>query len=263
MKWYRIRALLIRTFKLTFRGIDPLVDFFYWPLFDIVVWGFTSRWVQTYQTTNSNVSLTLLTALVIWQACYRANLDISFNLLSELWSRNIVNLFATPLELKEWMACFMVVGLINTCIAVFFGMIAVWLLYSINVLSVGWVLIPFFISLVISGWSIGFLTASTIIYWGQHAQKFVWVMGWFFVPFSAVFYPMAVLPQWAQAIAKALPMTYVFEALRKYITTHSLSYQYLVTSFVLNGLYLAMALLLFKFTFDKSKSKGLARLEVD
>ena len=118
MNIQRIGALVSRNLQLAFRGFDPLIDLFYWPFFDLIVWGFTSRWVQS---TGQEVSLMWLTGLVLWQACYRANLDVSFNLLGELWSRNIVNLFATPLELNEWIASSLIVGTVNTIITVLYG----------------------------------------------------------------------------------------------------------------------------------------------
>jgi ABC-2 type transport system permease protein len=258
MKLYRIRAIVLRNIKITFRGLDPLVDFFYWPLFDIVLWGFTSRWVQA-QTATEPFTV-LLGALVLWQASYRSNLDISFGLLSEFWSRTTVSLFSTPLTLTEWMVSSMIVGLFNTVIAVLFGCLAVWLLYGISVFSLGLILIPFFLSLILSGWAIGFFTASALIYWGQSVQKLVWVMGWFFVPFSAVFYPVDTLPTAAKTFAHLLPMTYIFEGLRSYVKTGSVPYLFLCISFALNAFYLLLAWVSFNYMFNKSKIKGLALL---
>lgn len=263
MQFYRIKALIERNFLITFRGLDPLVDFFYWPFYDIMVWGFTAHWLQTSQVSGSHSTLAILSALVLWQASYRANLDVSLNFLTELWARNIVNLFATPLQLSEWIVSALLVGSINTCIAVSFGMLAVWLLYGIIIPSVGWMLIPFFISLALSGWTIGFLTAACLAYWGQSVQKLVWVMGWFFVPFSAVFYPLEVLPSWAQVIARVLPMTYIFEGIRSFIGTQRIPLDYLLISFGLNCIYLTLALIAFNTAFKRSRTRGLARLELE
>lgn len=264
MKFYRIKALVERSFLITFRGLDPLIDFFYWPFYDILVWGFTAQWLKENQAAHfANSSLALLAALVLWQASYRANLDVSYNFLAELWARNIVNLFASPLKISEWIAAALIVGLINTVIAVSFGVFAVWLLYGIAIPTVGWILIPCFISLVLSGWATGFFTAACLAYWGQSAQKLVWVMSWFFVPFSAVFYPLEVLPTWAKVIARLLPMTYIFEGVRSYVNTHQVPVTYLLISFALNAVYYTLAIITFKAAFRKSRVKGLARLELE
>lgn len=260
MKIYRIRALVLRNMRITFKGfIDPFFDFIYWPLLDIIIWGFTSRWISTYN--DNNIELTLLTCLVFWQASYRANLDISLNLLSELWYRNIVNLFATPLKLSEWIIAAMFLGLINAAIAVSFGGLALWILYKVNMLCLGWQLIPFFLSLVMSGWVIGFGSAALLFRFGQKIQKLVWSMGWFFIPISAVYYPLSSLPIWAQTISSFVPMSYVFEGIRSFITTKIFPTQNILISFGLNILYGTISLIFFRYMFELSRIQGLARLE--
>lgn len=263
MKFYRIKSLVLRNMRLTFKGfIDPFFDFIYWPFLDIIIWGFTSRWISTQDNNNNNqISLALLTCLVFWQASYRANLDISLNLLSELWYRNIVNLFATPLKLSEWIISAMILGLINAAIAVSFGGLALWIFYEVNILTLSYNLLPFFLSLVMSGWVIGFFSAATLFRFGQKIQKLVWSMGWFFIPLSAVYYPLASLPHWAQAISSFVPMAYVFEGIRIFIATKIFPVKYIIISFGLNIFYGIFSLLFFKHMFELSKSKGLARLE--
>ena len=204
-----------------------------------------------------------LTGLVLWQACYRANLDVSFNLLSELWSRNVVNLFATPLELQEWIASALIVGTVNTVITVLYGGLLANLLYSVNIFSVGWFLVPLFFLLLLNGWSIGFVAAGCLLYWGQKVQKIVWVLGWFFVPFSAIFFPLSFLPSWAAAFAKILPLCYTFDSLRSYITQGTISWSTLAVSLGLTVLYSILSFLFFTVMFHESRSKGLARLETE
>ena len=96
MTFSRVTALVKRNMTLNMRGIDPLIDIFYWPLFDLMLWGFTSRWVEG--TDNTPVSFVWLTGLVLWQGCVRSNLDMALNFLVELWSNNVVSVFASPLN---------------------------------------------------------------------------------------------------------------------------------------------------------------------
>jgi ABC-2 type transport system permease protein len=85
--------------------------------------------------------------------------------------------------------------------------------------------------------------------------------GYALAPFSAVFYPVAVLPRWAQSIAAALPMTYVFEGMRQVLHGGRPPVSDLAISFGLNLLYLALSVLFFGWMFEKSRERGLARLE--
>ncbi len=260
MNLTRILTLVRRTFLVTFRGSDPLIDFFYWPLYDIMIWGFTSAWIVK-ETQNHQLALTILASLVLWQAVYRTNLDISFNFLAELWSRNIVNLFVTPLTAGEWMAASMITGALNAWVALGFGSLAVWALYGISIISIGWIFPLLAVMLFFSGWSLGLFTSSLLVTWGGSVQKFVWVMGWFFVPFVGIFYPVESMPWWAQSVAYSLPMTYFFNVLQHYIVEGVFLKKIFVIGTCLSAFYFITATLFFLFLFQASRKRGLARLE--
>ena len=207
--------------------------------------------------------LILLTGLVFWQVVMRAHMEISMSFLEELWSQNLINLFATPLSISEWLAAVILLSFVKSLFALFFGALVVWLLYGIFIFSSGLLLIPFFVLLLISGWSLGLIGISILVSAGQRAQSLVWIVCWVLAPFSGVFYPVAVLPVWAQNVAYALPTTYLFEGMRLFITTGSMPVEYWYTSSILAAAYFLLSLLLFLYLFRKSKIQGLARLQID
>jgi ABC-2 type transport system permease protein len=114
---------------------------------------------------------------------------------------------------------------------------------------------------VISGWLIGFIASSIIIYWGQRFQMLAWMLAWVFAPFSAVYYPVSALPGWAQKIAWCVPTTYIFEGMRKVLIGKEFPWGYFLLSLGWHALYFVLALALFHRMFEKSRKKGLARLE--
>lgn len=261
MNLTRIQALVQRNILLTFTGLDPLLDIFYWPLLDITLWGLASTWVA--KDLDPALSVVWLTGIVLWAGCVRSNLDVSLNLLNELWSRNVVNLFATPIEISEWICAAMILGAFDTLVTTIYGALLVFLFYGINIFSMGWLFIPFLFLLMISGWSIGFFTAGWLFRRGQQVQKLVWILAWFFLPFSALFYPLSSLPSWAVFVAQMFPMSYAFEGLRLALRTGIFPTSYLVMSIVLNGAFLAFSLRFFVRSFHKSCMQGLARLELE
>lgn len=261
MTLYRIKAIVLRHVILTFRDFHRFIDLIYWPILEIVIWGFTARWVQGNQVQPIQVSFILLTALVFWQVLLRAQLEVSFSFLDELWSHNLVNLFSTPLQLSEWIIAVMIIGFLKCIFTFIFGVAIIYILYLLNIIKLGFILLVFLFLMICSGWTIGFLTTAAVAYWGQKIQTLAWVMGWFFAPFSGVFYPISVLPYWAQIISASLPMSYLFEGIRTLITTGIVPTKMLFICLGLNAIYLALALLVFKVAFEKSKVYGLARLE--
>ncbi len=260
MSWSRIMGVYCRYFYVAKKGLHQLSDIFYWPFVDILIWGLTSVWIQRTSEIN-NLPLILMTGLIFWQIAWRGSVDISVNLLQEFWQRNLVNLFSTPLKISEWIAGMLLLSLAKLMITIAFGGVVVFLLYSLNVFTVGWAFIPFAASLIIFGWTISFLSSSAIIYWGHKIEMLAWMIAFLFAPFSAVFYPLDVLPAWARAIAWCLPTTYIFQGMRQILTTGCCPFSYFWISMALNVVYLTLSLILFRWMFEKSRQKGLARLE--
>jgi ABC-2 type transport system permease protein len=261
MKLQRILGVFLRYLYVMRKGLHHLSDLFYWPLVDILLWGLTSMWMQSQDFQVQNLPLILMTALIFWQISWRGSVDISVTLLQELWQRNLVNFFSTPLKFSEWIIGILLLSLCKLAISVTFSALAVYVLYSLNVFTVGWAFLPFAASLLIFGWTIGFLASSAIIYWGHGVEMFAWMIGALFAPFSAVFYPVETLPGWARAISWCLPTTYIFEGMRSILYKGVFSTYYFWISIALNAIFLTGAISLFRFMFEKSRHKGLGRLE--
>ncbi len=260
MSLRRIWGSFLRYFYVSTK-LDQISDLFYWPAIDIFLWGMTTVWIQKHNSEVPEVALVVLTALIFWQIAWRGNYEVGVNLLQEFWNRNLVNMFSTPLRLVEWVFGLILLCFVKILISMAFGALLVYLLYEMNVFTMGWAFLPFAASLAISGWMMGFLASSIIIYWGQRFQMLAWMTAYVFAPFSAVFYPVEALPAWGQTIAWSFPMAYVFEGMRMILKTGVFPTYYFCMSLLLNAVYLTGAVFLFKMMFEKSRAKGLSRLE--
>jgi ABC-2 type transport system permease protein len=256
----RIFGVFMRYFYVAKKGIHQLSDLFYWPLVDILLWGLSSFWIQRESHVDA-LPLILMTGLIFWQIAWRGSVDISVSLLQEFWHRNLVNLFSTPLKISEWIAGLLLVSFCKLIITISFGTLMVYLLFSLNVFTVGWAFIPFAASLLVFGWSLSFLSSSMIIYWGSKVEMFAWMIAFLFAPFSAVFYPLHVLPTWAQMIAHCIPTTYIFEGMRSILATKIFPWREFGISTALNLIYLSLSIWIFNCVFQKTRKKGLSRLE--
>jgi ABC-2 type transport system permease protein len=255
----RIRGVFFRYFY-TLKDLSQLSDLFYWPLVDILLWGLTSIWIQ-HQHEVPNLPLILMTALIFWQITWRGALSISFHLLQEFWHRNLVNLFSTPLKITEWISGTLLLGVFKLFINIIFASLVIYFLFALNVFTLGWGFIPYAMLLFVFGWTVGFISSGMIIYWGHKVEMFAWMMPFLFAPFSAVFYPVSVLPEWAQIISWCLPTTYVFEGMRGILNGDPFPLGYFWISLLLNLLFLFASIQFFRFMFKKSLDKGLGRLE--
>lgn len=255
----RVFAMVYRHLISMKHSFDRLSDMFYWPAMDLLLWGLTGLYFV--KTSNlPNILFVVLSGLVFWIVLWRAQYEITTNLLSEFWDRNLVNIFTAPLNIAEWISTFMVVGLIKTLLSLLFSSLIAFVLYKFNIFQYGFLLIPFIISLIMTGWAGGFLVAGFIIRFGVNLQTLAWAGIYLLAPFSAIYYPVSILPLWAQNISKLVPSSYIFEGIREILFTGKISYDKLLISFILNIIYLVLSIAFFVFMFNKSKKLGLGRL---
>lgn len=261
MSWYRIWAIVLRHLYNFRHNLDRVVDAFYWPSLDIVVWGLTISAMQKQGQTSANQVMIILIATILWFVMWRGQGEITVNFLEELWSENLTNLFASPLRLVEWMIGLCIIGVIKLTATIILASILSFLLYQTNILVIGFWLIPFTITLTLFSWAFGFLTTGMFLRKGTDVQTLAWAGAFVLMPFSTVYYPLYLLPKWVQVISSFLPTTYVFEGMRALILTGETPEQGIIKSLLLNVVYLIIAITFFVKSFKAAKEKGLGHLK--
>ncbi|MFA6066098.1 MAG: ABC transporter permease [Candidatus Babeliaceae bacterium] len=260
MEWYRISAIVLRHLMQIPRDFGKLSNIFYWPLIDLVIFGFTSVWLKNIGVMTAELETVVIAGIVLWQIIVRVNLEISGSMLEEIWSHNMNNLFASPVTLAEWMSSSVVLAFVMTIFVVGYVGCFAWLVNSFVLFNLGWVLVPLIISLFASGLAMGFLAAAILVYYGARIQTLVYMMGFLFMPLSGVTYSLDILPMIMQKIALCLPMAYTFKMLRVFVIDGTIVWTFFAQAMILNSIYLVAALYFFRYMFEKSRAKGLARL---
>ena len=98
----RIFALIIRYKTISFGSFPRLLSIFYWPSVQILFWGFFSNFlIENNSSPYTGVLSIILSAVVLWDVLFRGQLGLSMSFFEELWSRNLCNLFITPLRNYE------------------------------------------------------------------------------------------------------------------------------------------------------------------
>ncbi|MSQ77762.1 MAG: ABC transporter permease [Nitrospiraceae bacterium] len=257
MKLHRINALVQRHLFLYRRSLPRLMEIFYWPFLDLVVWGFITVYLMKFQGQLPGVVTFFLGALILWDVLFRAQQGITISFLEEIWARNLMNLFASPLKPSEFLAATMVLSIFKVAAVSVVMATCALVFYDYNVFMIGLSLVPFVLNLVITGWVIGVLTTSIIMRYGQEAEVLAWGMVFLFQPISCVFYPIEVLPKWLQAIAWGNPAAHIFEGMRMVLNTSVFPTEHLVWAVGLNLLYFALMVGWFHHTFNVCKERGL------
>jgi len=253
----RINALIARHLYLYRRSFPRLLEIFYWPLLDLVVWGFITVYLsQEGQELHGAVTF-FLGALIFWDILFRAQQGVTISFLEEIWSRNLMNLFASPLTAGEFLAATMAMSVFKVMAVSIIMALSALFFYSYNVFVMGLSLIPFVFNLIAMGWFIGILTMSIIMRFGQQAEVLAWGLVFLFQPISCVFYPVSVLPSWLQPVALSNPAAHVFEGMREILMNHIIPWDHLVWATALNALYLFLIISIYQYTFSVCKDRGM------
>lgn len=233
-----------------------MLDVFYWPVMELLLWGFLSIYLQKFDFGGVNVVTILLGAIIFWDLLSQAQRTVSVTFLEDVWERNFLNIFVSPLTVGEFLVSAILLGLVRIALVLVVMAALAFLFYHFNLFSLGFALIPFIANLLLFGWSLGLFTTGIILRWGTSAQVLAFGFIMLIQPFSAVFYPVSALPDVVQWVAYLLPSTYVFEGMRAVVADGALPVRDLVMATVTNLAYMALVLWYFYAMFAYVKRTG-------
>ncbi len=261
MAWAPILAVVLRHARMWRRDPNFLLSSFYWPILDVLIWGFLGTWIQQSQNTGfHNYEVVTLSGVLLWAVVGRGANIIGISFAEELWSHNVVNLFSLPLRTHEWISGIVIYNGLMMTMTSLFSMVLIYLLYDVSLWYVFSTFLIFLPPLFLSGIWLGFTNLQIVVTLGKRGVELGFVAAWFLMPFSGAFYPVDVLPRWGQMLSACLPMSYVFTGMRNYLMHQQDPTSYLIKGYALSILYALCAVFLFIYLFNRSKRNGLARL---
>jgi ABC-2 type transport system permease protein len=253
----RIWGLMYRHLALYRRSWPRLLELAYWPVLQMCIWGFTASFLANRMGSTAAVAgATLLGGVLLWEVALRSQMGVAISFLEEMWSRNLGHVFVSPMRPWELVAALILISAIRMATGVLPAILVAWLLYAYNLFALGPVVVLFFMNLMIMGWAVALGVVSLILRHGAGAEALAWSVLFGLTPFSAVFYPVAVLPVFLQPIALALPSAHVFEGMRDIVLNGAVSWYHLIAAFALNAVWLAGAALLFSRQFRQARLRG-------
>lgn len=259
MRISMVLAYSTRHLYLYKRSLPRLMEVFYWPVLDLLVWGFISMYLAGYSGEGllPDFVAFFIGALILWDVLFRSQQGISVSFLEDMWSRNLLNVFVSPIRPTEYVVSLLFMSMVKLVMASTVMVALAFLLYSFNIFLLGLPLIPFVANLIIMGWSIGIITTGIILRYGQETEVLAWGIAFLFQPVSAVFYPVSVLPQSIQTVAFFVPASHIFEGLREVVSTGTMPVDELLWATGLNVVYIAAAVVFFTWNLRAVKKKGL------
>ncbi|HTX50534.1 MAG TPA: ABC transporter permease [Caulobacteraceae bacterium] len=241
MNLRRVGAVVLRQLYLYRSSPQRVLPLFIWVALDIVLWGFITRFLGQVSRSSFNFVPALLGAVLLWDFLTRVMQGITTAFFEDVWSRNFLNVFATPMRTSEYLTGLVAIGVTNSFVALLVMFTLAWALFGLSFLAYGVALVPFLGVLFLTGIGLGVLGAAMVLRLGPASEWLIWPIPTLLAPFAGVFYRLNVLPGWMQIVAKALPPSYVFEGMRAVVSGKPAPWDQLAIGGGLALIYLALA----------------------
>lgn len=252
----QLKGLFLRYVYLL-RGSWPrLIEIFFWPTLEVVIWGFFNSYIVQQNGGNARYLAYFLPAVILWNVLMRTSLAMLTLFLEEVWSRNLGHLFASPLKPTTYIAGLMIFSVMRMMLAMSACVLVAYLVFKLSIFDLMPDLLLFVMSLIMSGWVIGLVLASLLLRYGLAVEWLAWFITFLLLPFSAVYYPVSILPSFLQPLAWLLPPTYVFESMRAVMQGAAFPWLMMFKSFLLNAGYLAIALFIMRRAYVTARAEG-------
>lgn len=252
----RIGAMVLRYLYLLRHSGPRVLEVFYWPAVQMVLWGFITQFFVTNSSWLAQASGVLLAAVLLWDVLFRGQLGVSLGFFEEMYSRNLGHLFVSPLRPYELICALLVISFLRTLVGVGVAALLAMPLYEFSIFTLGPSLLGFFANLLVMGWAIGLMVAALVLRYGLGAESLAWVAIFALAPVSGIYYPITVLPTWLQPVAWALPSSHVFEGMRAVLIEQRVLTGHLLAAVGLNLLYIALGGALFLHAFQVARRRG-------
>ena len=253
----RIGAIVLRHLYLLRTSWPRIFELMYWPTVQMILWGFITLFLTENSSYIAQAAGLLITAVLLWDVLFRGQLGFSISFLEEVWSRNLANLAVSPLRTGEFLVALMTMSLCRTLIGILPATGLAILFYEISVFDLGLPIVAFFANLLVMGWAIGMMVCALILRVGLGAESTAWLAIFLIAPVSAIYYPVAILPDWLQAVAWCLPTAAVFEGMRAILIDGAFRGDLLAHAVLLNLVYLSLGISLFFYSFRVARRRGL------
>ena len=253
----RVRAMVLRYVYLLLGSWTRVFELAYWPIMQMVLWGFFTQFLRTNSSFVAQAAGILIAGVLLWDVLFRTNIGVAVSFLEEMWSRNLGQLFASPLRPYEWTVSLVTIGFLRVVLGIGPAALLAIPLYQYSIFDMGLPLVAFFGCLLLFGAAVGLAVCGLVLRYGLGAESLAWVAVFAFAPLSGVYYPVATLPGWLQPVAWALPSAHVFEGMRAVMLDGVFRWDLFAGAVALDLVYLALGAGFFLYIFHVARRRGL------
>lgn len=260
LSWQRIKTILLYSWFHVTHSVETWVDLVWFPFIEILTFGFFAAFLSG---DSDSASQLILSGVILWEVVRIVQYSITIGIMWDIWSNSFTTLFVGPLQMKELILGHALSGMAKALAVFAFLNVCSVLFFGFTPLIIGPSILIYFLLLAWFSALAGVFVFALILRYGTDIQSFSWSLIFLFQPLSAVFYPLAALPESVRWLAYASPVTYAMEAFRYQMSTGQLQWHNLGMSLAVNSIYTVVVLWHFNLMYRYARRTGaFARMEM-
>ncbi len=228
------------------------VQFFYFPITTVIIWGLFAVFVKSMA---AEAGLVVLVVNIFWQFANLSQNTINTQMMEDVWSGSFRPVIASGISPMEYLVARICSASI-TAVGIVAIMLVVGLPFGLGVYYKDILIFLYLIALsLISSIGLATIIAGLVLHLGREYGFLSFSALHIFILLSAPFYPVSIFPQAVQAVSWFMPFTNIFEAVRAMTSGTAMGGLLLNGTLVTAG-YIAISLPFYVWVFGKSRKNG-------
>lgn len=252
-EYYKTFAFFYRNVLITKRNVFTIFETLFWPLVTLFAVGLMGSYLELTQ----DLLVFILIGAITLSIMQLAQLDVTYVLLFDIWSKSIKYTLSTPTSLFNMVVGSWMVGVLRGFLAFLILLVFSNLLFGLDLLEMPLhSLIIFLLGIFINAMLIGMSATILLLLFGHRAEVAAWTLTAIIMLVCGLYYPVTILPPEVQVVSYAIPVTHFLEYFRSfYGFTPTFAYPQLM-GYLLNGFYVFIAAAIHSMVIKRARRTG-------
>jgi ABC-2 type transport system permease protein len=250
----KTRAFVFKNLIMTRRNVFTVFEILFWPLVAFLSVGLLAEFAEL----KPEMKAFILVGVVSMSAVQVCQLDVSYALLYDVWSKAVKHSFIAPVGLRHLLLGSMLVGIMRGSTVFFILMGASYVIFGFDFATPGALALALFIlGLFLSAAMVGVFVCILVFAFGLRAEVAAWSLVSLMLLVCGIYYPVSILPRWVMAFAELIPLTYFLEYFRQFYAFKPTFSHVLIKGYAMVLGYLVLEVLLMKASLQRAKKTGM------
>jgi ABC-2 type transport system permease protein len=249
-----LNKVLSATYKnwlISKRNVFTLFELVFWPLISLLSIGLMTKFLSVGQEAVSFLLVGAI-ALTILQVC---QIDVAYVMLFDMWAKSIKNTFVSPVKGYHLVLGALLFGIIRGSATFAILAIVSFISFGFNFLQGGFITVVVFLGGVyLVSAIVGIVVCISVLLFGQKADVAAWSLSGVIMLVSGIYYPVEILPESLQMVARAIPLTYFLEFYR---SAYGYGSHQVMIGAALGAIYFIAGLILMEKAIDQARKSGM------